>query len=367
MLSAIVFLLVLFIIVLVHEGGHFLAAKLVGIRVEEFGFGLPPRLAKLFKKGETIYTLNWLPIGGFVRLYGEDEMEVEKVKNKKRAFAFKPWWAKSIVLLAGVTANFLLAAILFGGYYFFKGIPENNHQGVSVINVVESSPAWKAGFEEGDKIELIYTSKGDVIVPHQPNEVINFINEHPKEKIHFKLRHPLGYQKSRLKEVVVRPLLIDGKWRIGVVIAPLEIKFYPWYKEVGLGIWFGLKESIGWLIMILLSFKTLVVTIFQQHIVPETVSGPVGIYKITGDVVKTGWLNVVRLTGIISVNLAVVNLLPIPALDGGRLVLALISSIVPTKKVKKMEYWLNLAGMSFLLLLMVLITIHDVVKFKVLP
>ncbi len=367
MLALLIFLGVLFLVVLVHEGGHFLTAKLLGVRVEEFGFGLPPRLTKLFKKGETIYTLNWLPIGGFVRLYGEDEANPERIKNKKRAFVTKPLWAKLIILLAGVTANFLLAGFLFGVYYFFKGIPQRSQAAVSIIEVIPSSPASRAGLKEGDKIELIYLKQGAVVVPRAPEDVVQFVNKYHQQKIYFKIRRPEGYGKAEIKEVSLKPVQMEGHWRIGVVISPLEIKFYPWYKEVALGVWFGIKESLGWLVVILVGLKDLVVQLFQEHNLPPSVSGPVGIYKITSDVAQTGWLNLMRLIGVISVNLAVINLLPIPALDGGRALLAVISSLVPSKKVRKVEYWLNLAGMSFLLLLMILITIHDIVKFKILP
>ncbi len=367
MLALLVFIGVLFLVILVHEGGHFFTAKLLGVRVEEFGFGLPPRLTKLFKKGETVYTLNWLPIGGFVRLYGEDEPDLERIKNKKRAFVTKPLWAKLIILLAGVTANFLLAGFLFGVYYFFKGIPQRSQTVVSIIDVLPSSPASKAGLKEGDKIELIYLKAGAVMVPRTPGDVVQFVSKYHQRRIYFKIRRPEGYKKTEIKEVSLRPVQIDGQWRIGVVISPLEIKFYPWYKEVALGVWFGVKESLGWLVVILMGLKDLVVQLFQKHSLPSSVSGPVGIYKITSDVAKTGWLNLMRLIGIISVNLAVINLLPIPALDGGRALLAAVSSLVPSRRIKKVEYWLNLAGMSFLLLLMILITIHDIIKFKVLP
>ncbi len=339
-----------------------MAAKLLGVKVEEFGLGLPPRLARLFKKGDTLYTLNWLPIGGFVRLYGED-VEGE-LKNKKRAFAYKPLWVKIIILLAGVTANFLLASLLFGGYYYHKGIPLPTNQSVTITGVVDASPAAKAGLKDGDKIELMYLKGGSVLVPQKPEDIVKFIGQNYNRPIHFKVRHFYSYNKSVLKDVAVKAVKVNGRPQVGIMVAPIEIKFYPWYQQLLFGVWFGLRESIAWLLMILISFKVLIANLISSHTLPAGVSGPVGIYKITANVVQTGWSNIIRFLAIISVNLAVVNLLPIPALDGGRAVLASLSSLVPSKKTRKIEYWLNLSGMAFLLLLMVLITINDVLKLR---
>ncbi len=355
-----VFVVVLFVVVLVHEMGHFLMAKWFRIKVEEFGIGLPPRLVTLFKSQETVYSLNLLPIGGFVRLYGEELKG--KIKDKARAFVCKPWWVKVAVLVAGVLANFLLASVLFGVYYFFKGIPVVSDQDVTISYVVPDSPAEKSGLKEGDKIELIFDDNNNVIIPKQVEEVVKFVAKRPWQRVHFKIRRVYGYHKSEVKEIVVVPVERKGEGKVGIMISPLEIKFYPWYKQIPIGIWYGFKDSIGWVMLIGDNLKLMVKKAVMERKVPEGVTGPVGIYQVTTKVAGTGWLNIMRFIGILSVNLAVINLLPLPALDGGRVVFAMLSTVISSRKVREIEYWVHLVGMAVLILLMILITFNDVVK-----
>ncbi|NOY14968.1 MAG: hypothetical protein GXP43_02010 [bacterium] len=348
--------------VLVHEIGHFLTARWFGVKIEEFGIGLPPRIMTLFKGKETLYSLNLLPIGGFVRLYGEEL--VDGLKAKKRAFVFKPWWVKVIVLLAGVTANFLLAGFLFGVYYFFEGISVPSDTSVTITYVMPGSAADKAGLQEKDKIELIYGDDEQVVIPKTPDDVIKFVSSRPAQKVHFKVRRVFGYNKSEVKDVVVIPVDRDGKGRIGVMVSPLEVKFYPWYKQVPLGVWYGFKDSVSWFVMIGESLGGLVKTVFREFKVPEGVTGPVGIYQVTSQIAGTGVMNLIRFVGVLSVNLAVINLLPLPALDGGRVVFVVLNGLIPSDRVKRIEYWVHLVGMAMLILLMILITFNDVLRLR---
>ena len=358
--SILIFVVILFVVVLVHEIGHFLVARWFGIKVEEFGIGLPPRAKVVFKDKETIYSLNWLPIGGFVRLYGEELQG--KIKDKARAFVYKPWWVKVAVLTAGVLANFVLASVLFGVYYFFKGIPVVSNEDVTISYVVPDSPADKSGLKEGDKIELIFDDNNNVVIPKQVEEVVNFVAQRPLQRVHFKVRRMYGYNKSEVKEITVVPVERDGVGKVGIMISPLEIKFYPWYKQIPLGVWYGFKDSVGWVMLIGDNLKSMVKQIAIKRTVPEGVAGPVGIYQVTTRVAGTGWLNVVRFVGLLSVNLAVINLLPLPALDGGRVVFVMLSTVVPSRRMKEVEYWVHLVGMTVLILLMIFITFNDVLK-----
>jgi len=161
LLTIVAFVIILSILVLIHEAGHFITAKLFGIKVEEFGFGIPPRAFGI-KFGETLYSINWLPVGGFVKLYGEDEAgsgriqstESRPTKNLHRAFFSRPIWQRATVVVAGVVMNFLLAAVLLSVLFAFVGVPALGDK-VNIDAVISGSPAQKAGFKEGDLIEAI--------------------------------------------------------------------------------------------------------------------------------------------------------------------------------------------------------------------
>jgi len=361
MVTLFIFLIVLLIVVLVHELGHFLATRRFKVKVEEFGFGLPPRALVLFKGKETLYTLNYLPIGGFVRLYGETD-ETGRLQQAKRAFVTQPWWVKLIILSAGVVANFVLASLLFGAYYFTKGVPTPSDEAVTITYVVPGSPAQTAGVKEGDKIELIYTDSQHLIIPKKPTDVAEFVSPLVGQPVKFKLRRPLGYNKSRLIEVSIVPIEREGRGIVGVMLASLEVRFYPWYKQIPVGIWYGFQESLGWVSSISSSLRHIVVQIFSTGQVPEGVAGPVGIYQVTAQAANLGAASLIRFIGLLSVNLAVINLLPLPALDGGRIVFVFINQFLPFKRVRQAEHWVHLVGMAVLLALMALITFSDIAK-----
>ncbi len=359
--SILIFIAVLFIVVLVHELGHFLMAKLFKVKVEEFGIGLPPKIVSLFKKGDTEYSLNLLPIGGFVKLYGEEFSS--RIKNKTGAFFAKPAWQKILILLAGITANFLLASGLFGVYYSIKGIPVSVDNAVSVAYVEPDSPADVSGLKEGDKIELIYTDNNQTsVLPQKPKEVSQFVQSRANQRIYFKIRRPLGYQKTKVIDIPVIPAVKNDRGIVGIMVIPEEIKFYPWYLQLPLGVVQGFKDSIDWFVMIVYNLKDLVINLVVKHQAPQGVAGPVGIYQATSQVAATGMANLVRFIGLLSVNLAVINLLPLPALDGGRVVFVVLNKLWPSKKMKQVEMWVHMVGMGVLLLLMLAITFNDVAR-----
>jgi regulator of sigma E protease len=323
------FLIILSILILVHELGHFLMAKKFGIKVEEFGFGYPPRLLG-FKKQGTVYSLNLLPFGGFLRLKGED------LAAGKNSFAGKPKRVRLLVLLAGAVMNFLLGVALFAAIYTRLGIPEKVDYLV-VTAVAKDSPAEQAGIKLEDK--LIDFSNTD--------KFIAFINEHRGQEVRLRLKDG--------REVLVTPRLAEvtpqGEGALGVAITNVDVVLYPLWQRPFRGMWFGLKEAVGWGKEILNSLT---------KINAKDVAGPVGIYEISKDVTKQGWIAILRFVAILSVNLSILNLLPLPALDGGRLIFIGIEAVTRRRVKPKIEQAIHLAGIILLIGLMVLVTINDV-------
>ena len=323
------FLIILSVLILVHELGHFLMAKRFRIKVEEFGFGYPPRLLG-FKKQGTVYSLNLLPFGGFLRLKGED------LAAGKNSFAGKPKRVRLLVLLAGAVMNFLLGVVLFAAIYTRLGIPEKVDYLV-VTAVAKDSPAEEAGIKLEDK--LIDFSATD--------KFIAFINEHRGQEVRLRLKDG--------REVLVTPRLAEatpqGEGALGVAITNVDVVLYPFWQRPFRGMWFGLKEAVGWGKEILWSLT---------KINAKDVAGPVGIYEISKDVTKQGWIAILRFVAILSVNLSILNLLPLPALDGGRLIFIGIEAVRKKRVKPEWEQAIHLAGIVLLIGLMVLVTINDV-------
>ncbi len=355
-----VFFLILTVVVIVHEMGHLLAAKLFGIRVEEFGFGLPPRLLRLFRKGETEYTVNWLPIGGFVRLYGENG-EVELDVPDQRAFWAKPVWQRAVVLLAGVTMNFLLGAVLFAVVYSIIGqVPIRIH-GVKVVEVVALSPAAKAKVPL-DSIISKLTVENKIYDVVSRDQFSGLTRDNQGKEVVLTVEKDNKTQDIKVK---LRSLVKSDEGALGVVITDTELKSFPAWQMPFRGMKAGWEEAVDWGRMVLEGMKKLVVSIFGGKSVAEEVTGPVGIFKITSEASKAGILPVIRLIAILSVNLAIFNVLPLPALDGGRLVFLGIELVRGRRVKDQLEQFVNSAGMIALLGIMVLITIKDLDHFGV--
>ncbi len=353
-LTVITFFIVLSILVLVHELGHFLVAKKAGVKVEEFGFGYPPRMFSK-KIGETIYSVNWLFFGGFVKLYGEEYTERhgrEHGKTRKRAFWAKSKKARTAVIVAGVLANFVLAIVVFSIVYSFSGIPVKTGK-IKIAGLLPNSPAAEAGLKEGD---IVLEINNETLV-----DVNHFINLIDQQK---------GQQLSLLVERTEEGQLIlwvtprnnppEGEGPLGVLVSEIEIKKFPFWQMPWRGTVEGFKEAFGWAALIIGALKKMVVDLIVHGTVPKDVAGPVGIFQITGVVAKSGILNVLQFMGILSVNLAVINILPLPALDGGRLVFIIYEVVTRKKPKPSFERWVNTAGMAFLLLLIILITVNDI-------
>lgn len=377
LLTALVFLLVLSILVFVHEFGHFICAKLFGMYVEEFGFGLPPRIWGK-KIGETVYSINLLPIGGFVKLRGEDPPSSEEKGTSEgqgqetanlqsepyadRAFYNYRKWKRVVVLTAGVAMNFLLAVVVIS-FIFTRGVLVPTER-VRIDNILTNSPADKAGLSVNDVILEINGEKikspGDLIKITQKNldqEILLKIDEFVPDPRMVVGAKPTFQQ--RIIKIIPRKNYPKDEGPMGIAITNLEEKKYPWYQAPI----YGLKEAVYMSILMVKGIGGLLWNLITFKEVSRDVAGPLGIAQLTGQAVKFGWMAVIQLLGLLSLNLAVINILPIPALDGGRLMFIFLEKIIGRKIKAKIEMRAHQIGMAFLLALMVLITINDVIKF----
>jgi len=374
LIGIIAVIIFLSILILVHELGHFLLAKKFGLLVEEFGFGLPPRVWGK-KIGETIYSINALPFGGFVKIFGENredevtsqldeeisvaEMEEkittsdnkliidEKLTVEKiailgcRSFNSLSAGRRTLIILAGVLMNFLLGWLIIS-LVLSIGAP----QAIVITQISQSSPAESIGLQVGDKI-----------IDTSADNFIKFTNENRGKEITLKIE-----RNTEIKEFSITPRVNppadEGALGIGLIEtgAPKQNIFYS--------IWDGLKTSIQIIELVLAAIFNLFKQLFTTGGVNLSgVAGPVGIVKATAQAENLGFSYLLQLLALISLNLVVINIFPFPALDGGRLLFLLIEKIKGSPLPVKFERYANAAGMAILLILMISITIRDIVRF----
>lgn len=363
MITLIVFLLLLSVLVLIHELGHFLMAKKIGVRVEEFGLGYPPKIFGI-KIGETEYTLNILPFGGFVRLFGENgELEGKKGKDAKRAFYAKSKIERILVLIAGVVMNFLLGVLVIS-YLFTQGVVVPTER-VKVQEVLPYTPAQNAGLKKDDFILVVNGRK-----IKSPQELISLTKQNAGKNVSLVIERCQSKVQNSARSAVCQKINLviiprtnypKSEGPMGVAVSNLEIKTYPWWQAPVLGTIEAFKLT-GYIAKGIFDVLWQLVT---QAKVPQEVAGPIGIYKVTGQAVQMGgFIGVLQLMGLLSLNLAVVNILPIPALDGGRFALIILEAIFGRKKIDKIEKTMQVVGTVFILSLIVLITLSDLSRLE---
>ncbi len=336
----VIFLIVvigLSVLILGHEAGHFFAAKLFGIKVDEFGFGFPPRIFGR-KKGETEYSLNWLPFGGFVKIAGEYQEEAVREEDRKKLFLFQPLWKKITVVAAGVFMNFVLGWILLS-VVLMIGLPT----ALLVDKVQPNSPAETAGIKNGDIITG-FTSA---------NDFINFINGNKGKEINLKLRR--GNENIAVR-ATPRVVISPREGALGVFFAEggeEKRGFFPAIAE-------GLRRSFLIFYKTAIGLFALVKNLLIRGSLLDGVVGPVGIFTVAYNTGGLGLAYLGELMALISLNLTIVNLIPFPALDGGRLLLFLVEKIKGSPLPRKFETYTNAVGFAILLALMILLTVRDV-------
>lgn len=385
-LTALVFLIILSVLVLIHELGHFLVAKYFGIKVEEFGFGLPPRAFGI-KYGETLYSINWLPIGGFVKLYGEDEAGGGSIKiqnskfniqDKKRAFFAKKPWQKASVVVAGVVMNVILSCVIFYVYLFsvgfhvelplltqhtFFGVEQQITEGIIIDKISKNSPAEKVGIVPFTKIVSI---NGQNVV--DVTYFLQIVNANKGKEVTLGLE---DLKTNRRFVVKLTPRISPPKDE-----GSMGVRFYSMrtanltYQTQSQKLFSGISHPFNLMAYNYDILSTLIAASFKEKTAAPlsgAVSGPVGIYSVVGNILeiptlRERMLQILNLAGLLSISLAFFNVLPIPALDGGRLFFIVIEWVTGHRVPQKFETTVHTVGMMILLGLFVLITFQDLTR-----
>jgi regulator of sigma E protease len=331
------------------------------MRVDEFGFGFPPRLFGI-RRGETIYSINWIPLGGFVKIQGEDGSEDEKDPG---SYGNKSFWQRFAVLVAGVTMNVILAWLLFS---IASGIgkPTIISEGqdlpasakvtavsVGVLETAENSPASTAGLKPGDAIVSIGGEPVDSI-----QEAVDLTGAAAgTETIYVIKRGSETFERTLIPRVDPP----QGEGALGVALVSVARVSYPWYETL----YRGLVDTFNIIMLTLGAFFSIIAGLFRGESAAAALSGPVGIVVLTRDVAQLGFVYLLQFTGLLSVNLAIINAVPFPALDGGRVLFLFIEKIRRKKIPIKAEQLANAIGFVLLITLMVWVTVQDVGRFNV--
>lgn len=370
--SIIIFLSILFVLVVVHEAGHFLFAKLFKMRVDEFAFGFPPKLLG-FKKGETQYSFNLIPLGGYVKIFGENGLTEDEIKNlsheeKKRLFGSHNPYRRILVLSGGVLFNivaavvFFAVALMYGSNVYLtqdevKQIDYTKRELV-IVEINEKSPLRESGVMVGDRITMIksgdFSLAGNDLSSFAATEFVQTFND---SSIEIKYVNELGNEQTI--QVVPKAGIVEGKKILGAKFADSSYKKYSFFPAI----YEAIIMTYDQLKYIVQSLVDLVKNLIWNNTkIEDSVSGPVGLAMLTSKVATKGIDQIFFFAALLSLSLAVFNILPIPALDGGRIVFV-VAEIVFKRKVKvQVEQLFHGLGFLLLLCLMVFVTYFDIVK-----
>ncbi|MDR3642158.1 MAG: RIP metalloprotease RseP [Candidatus Doudnabacteria bacterium] len=369
-ITIIIFIIILGILVFVHEFGHFIVAKKSGMRVDEFGFGFPPRIAGIQKVNgrlkwvwghkdpldteKTVYSFNWIPLGGFVKIRGENN----EGEDDPRSFINRPFWGRFFTLVAGVCMNLLLACCIFiGGYMVGLPVAVNSlseipahstfsQPQIGILDVLAGEPAAKAGILPNDVVVSVdgqsFTAISDLqsYVGSHKGQSLDFVILRDKKELTFHIT-PLTNPGPDQGPTGIELALV-GRLKYSPVFAIIE-----GVKTTGM----ELSAIVGGLYQL-----------FSGQLGFSSLGGPVKIAKLTGQVAGMGFVFLMQFMAFLSLNLAVLNILPFPALDGGRVLFLLVEKIRGKRNNQKFEQIANTAGFVFLILLMVAVTINDIVR-----
>ncbi len=366
--TIIIFIIILGILVFVHEFGHFIVAKKSGMHVHEFGFGFPPRIAGFQKingkfkwvwghrspqdPSYTVYSLNWIPLGGFVKILGENNEQ----ENNPKSFINKGFWPRFFTLIAGVSMNVVLAWILLSiGFAVGLPVAVSNLEDVpsnaifkdaqpTILNVVKDLPADKAGLMPSDSLISIDNNVFTTV-----SEIQTYVKGHAGTEVVFQVKR--GGENLNIP-VTPDTNPPEGQGPTGIELGLVGKLRYPWYSSV----WQGAKAT--WL-----GVRSIVEGLGQMvsgQVGLDAVGGPVKIAQFVGQARETGIMSLLNLTVILSLSLAVLNIVPFPALDGGRVLFLIIEKIRGKRNNQKVEQIFNTAGFMFLIFLMILVTIKDI-------
>ncbi|MEF9961079.1 MAG: RIP metalloprotease RseP [Erysipelotrichaceae bacterium] len=342
-MSIVYFVIVLSVIVFVHELGHFICAKHFGVYCAEFSLGMGPALYKK-QIGETTYALRALPIGGFVQMAGEEGEDFD-VPFERTIKGIKVW-KQVIVMAAGAIMNILLAWVIMVGITMYQGAVREDAP-AEVIGTVENSPAELAGFQSGDLIKKVTFENGDSIVPDTFNEILIELQNYPKDKATYQIDRDGKNITIQCKPAYLKE---DNRYYLGVNL-PSNIKKIAWYEAFN----YGTKNMLAMSTAIFDAFANLIRGIGLQNL-----AGPVGIFEITAKTVSNGFLSILNLLAMFSLNIGIFNLIPIPVMDGGRIVITVCEKISGRKMSERFENGLMMTGVVLLIGLMLFATWNDI-------
>ncbi|NLI93281.1 MAG: RIP metalloprotease RseP [Peptococcaceae bacterium] len=351
MLTTLSIILVFGLMVMVHELGHFLVAKKAGIKILEFAFGIGPKVFGIRGK-ETVYSVRIFPLGGFVRFLSAEEIEEDDTVSRQelinRSFESKSIWQKMSVIVAGPVMNFVLGAVLFIIVFAWFGVPVASNDNI-IGSTVENKPAAAAGLAPGDRILAI----NGVDTPDW-NAVTQQIHSRPGEKVSFKI------EKAQTKQIVMVQITPEYDQQSGRGLIGITPNVVNQKVSVIKSTQYGLQQTA--------QFTKLIVTYLVQMItgkMPVELSGPVAVAQVIGEGARQGLSNLLSLTGILSIQFGVLNLLPIPALDGGQLVVLAYEGIRRKPLNPEKKGWIQLTGFVLLMALMIAVTYQDIVRILV--
>ena len=348
--TLVLFIATFTLIVAVHEFGHFASARLLGMRVLEFAFGFPPRLWGI-KRGETEYTINWVPFGGFVRILGQDDFSIrQQGMGDPGSFTSKPWWAQAIVLAAGVFMNFVLAIVILT-VAFMTGTTAPTGD-VRVFDVRPNSPAAAAGIQVGD---IVVDVDGTPI--HTARAMVNITSKAADKQQQISIDIIRNGQALPPIKATPRAEPPAGEGPLGVqleeVQAPVAV---PPQQAFGSAVSLT-EEVVGQIV-------GLPGQLIAQRNAPAggapVVGGPIEIFRVTGQVAQFGIPTFLKLIGVLSVNLGVINIIPFPGLDGGRLFFVLLGALLRRRLSPQVEAAVHAVGFVLLLALLVVVSISDI-------
>ncbi|MCD6528650.1 RIP metalloprotease RseP [bacterium] len=348
-------------LLILHEFGHFIIAKWCGVKVEEFGIGYPPRLFGK-KIGETIYSLNLIPLGAFVRVLGEEGGKTTSIEDC-RSFSEKPIWQRALIVLGGVLSFWIIAAILLSivfGLGTYQAISDEEkgpliNPKVQILTVSSNSPAEKAGLRMGDAIMKIGTQKSEIKEVKKAKEVQEFIKKHLGEDIILVIERGKKVFEISLTPRVSPP---EGEGPIGITLVRTAKVKEPWWKASIKGIQATLQITALWVV----GLVQIVWNLLCAQGLPPGASfvGPVGIGALMTQAVQVGLSYYLKFVALVSIGLAIFNILPIPALDGGKLLFLMIEKIKGSPVDQKIEQRITAVSFAILIALVIWITIQDI-------